>query len=147
MSATDRSTAWRASSFLQPVVGGQRGLGRQLLALRQHLAEPPVLERGLHAADHGLGAGIVGGVSGLAHPHDRAGAGHQAVEHGGIGRLGLRIDGSVGDAAEILGESGQRRRAFQAVALQWREIERRAGSLAHGVELGARSGRRGPWRA
>ena len=45
----------------QPVLGGERGLGRQLLGLRQHLGEAAVLQRGLHARDDGLEAGVVGG--------------------------------------------------------------------------------------
>ena len=131
-----RSTAWRASTFFSQSSAASAALGGSFLPWSSTSPSRPSFSAASMRPTTASVLASCGIVSGLAHAHDRAGAGHQTVEHGGVGGLGFRIDGGVGDAAEILGERRQRRRAFQAVALQRREIERRAGDLAHGVELG-----------
>ena len=55
------------------------------------IGEAPVIERAFHTRDRRLDGSVIGFGGQLAHAHDRAGAGQQAIDDGSIGllRVGL----------------------------------------------------------
>ena len=135
--ASARSTALRASTLARKSWAASCAGWRQRLCLVEHVVEPVLAERRLHARDHRLDAFVIGVVADLAHAHDGFGAGDQAVDDRAFGGPLLGIDHLEGHGLEVLAQLGQRRHARVCEAGERRQIELPSDSLRACASSGA----------